>query len=83
MLGCRYPEADQLRAKVKAAYDAATMGMEDENKALPIPETGSAHEKFIEKWGHKIVEAVIELAKRNEHPMFAAEKEIRLIGNLD
>jgi hypothetical protein len=82
MLGCRYPEADQLRAVIKAAYDAATVGMDDENKALPIPATGTEHEKFIEKWGYKIVEAVIELAKRNKHPKFAAEKEVRLIGNL-
>jgi hypothetical protein len=82
MLDCRYPEADQLRATVKAAYDAATVGMDDENKALPIPATGVAHEEFIERWGYKIVEAVIELAKRNKHHKFAAEKEVRLIGNL-
>lgn len=82
VLGCKYPEPDELLVAVKSTYDGATAGMEDERKALPIPAIGAAHEKFIEKWGYRIVDAVMGLARRNKHPKFAAEKEVRLIGNL-
>jgi hypothetical protein len=82
MLDCRYPQHDQLLAEVKATFETATAGMDEEKRKLPIPTVTQALEEFRDKWAFKVVAAMIALAPQNKHPKFAAEREVRLLGNL-
>jgi hypothetical protein len=82
MIDCRYPQPAQQAAEVKATFEGATKGMEEEKRELGFPAKPEALEEFINKWAFKIVEAMIDLAPKNKHPKFATEKEVRLIGHV-
>jgi Protein of unknown function (DUF2971) len=82
LLECRYPNAEQLRAEVKATLDTATTGMKDEKAKLPMPTRKQMREDFTDKWAFKIVAAIIALAPQNKHPKFVAEREVRLLCNV-
>ena len=83
MLDCHYPQPEQLLAEVKATLEEATAGMEEEKSKLPIATSSQVREEFTNKWAFRIVAAMIKLAPKNKHPKFAAEKEVRLLGNLN
>lgn len=82
MIECSYPSPEQLAAEVRATFERATKGMDEDKKNLGFPAKGEAIEEFTNKWAFKIVTAMIDLAPKNKHPKFSAEREVRMLGNV-
>jgi hypothetical protein len=82
MIECSYLSPEQLAAKVKATFESATEGMENERRKLRTPASSQALDDFTNRWAFKIVTAITDLAPKNKHPKFSAEREVRLIGSV-